>query len=443
MTHHRTAGTTLFLLAHAACSASGLTHRGLYGPGFAGGPISACTLALAAACPQPEKGSQGVIQCDICAGQHQHTLYTASCTAAEVQSWCTTAAAAKGKTAKRMASLWTWPNPHARYIIQTETIDKFGNARALTHIFAAAGHQILPQNQLGNASGWPFAVAGDEVTGLLWQAQYKLPTANVSWVRPALAASVAHAKQYGIKIAPTVGGPLHMSDARAFLYNATAVRRFTQVLIEDALAMGYAGYNFDWELGDACAFSVCGAITAADKNAMAAFLTRLAAALAPHGLEVSQDVGQAAVPVNTNVTAVRRTQLRLFGMGTYTCAGEGDGAKAGVNDTGYRAFAGYVQRGVAALGVDNYGAGIAAVNASVIAPGLPPSSQCYQGWVGSPPTAEQLRSRFRVLADAGVQAVSMLTGWPDPEHLLDLYLPYLAEFLAGGSFEAAGNPGLS
>ena len=49
---------------------------------------SACSTALASACPQTMKGSKGVLQCDMCAGQHQHELLNASCTAAEVQSWC-------------------------------------------------------------------------------------------------------------------------------------------------------------------------------------------------------------------------------------------------------------------------------------------------------------------------------------------------------------------
>ena len=339
---------------------------------------------------------------------------------------------------KRVASLWTWCNPSLRYVVQSSTIEKFGSARALSHIFAAAGHQILAQSQLGNATGgWPFAIPGDPVTGILWRQQFKLPTADVSWVRPALAATIAHAGRYGIRISPTVGGALNMSDARAFLYNASAVRRFTQVLLDDALTMGYGGYNFDWELGDACAFSVCGAITAADRNAMATFLTGLAAALAPHGLEVSQDVGQAAVPVNTNTSMVRGSKLRLFGMGTYTCAGEGGGHGAGVNDTGHRAFAGYVSRGIAALGVDNYGAGISAVNVTATRPDLPPTSQCYEGWVGrTPPSPTQLRARFRTLAVAQVQAISLLNGYPDPLNLMDAFLPYMAEYLAGSGFDA-------
>eukprot|EP01047_Picozoa_sp_COSAG01_P061212 COSAG01_NODE_7613_length_3127_cov_1.861625_1_plen_76_part_00 len=75
---------------------------------------------------------------------------------------------------------------------------------------------------------------------------------------------------------------------------------------------------------------------------MASFLTGFATTLKAHGLAVSQDVGQAAFPANENTTKVRGSELRLYGMDTYTC-----------NETGPRAFSGFVQRGLAALGTRN------------------------------------------------------------------------------------------
>ena len=225
-----------------------------------------------------------------------------------------------------------------------------------------------------------------------------------------------------IGVSPTVSGPLNVSDARAFLLNASAVEQFTKMALADALAHKYSGYNFDWELADACGPATCGQVTSADRNAMAAFLTGFAAALVPHGLAVSQDVGQAAFPANTNTSAVRGSHLRLFGMDTYTC-----------NDTGPRAFGGFVGRGLAHLGVANYGAALSSVNVTVTAPNLDRAAQCIQGWI-TPPPAEQLRRRFELLTDAGVQAISLLIGSPDPENVTDKFIPLMRSFLAGGSF---------
>ena len=123
---------------------------------------------------------------------------------------------------------------------------------------------------------------GDRVTGM-------------PWTRAALDANIVQARSWKLGVLPTVGGPLNVTDARAFLNNKSAVARFTAVYLADALTHGYRGYNFDWELADACAASVCGQVTNADRSAMATFLTGFAAALKPHGLLVSQDVGQAAL----------------------------------------------------------------------------------------------------------------------------------------------------
>ena len=113
----------------------------------------------------------------------------------------------------------------------------------------------------------------------------------------------------------------------------TATARKGGALILTVRVGGRAG-----ELADACGPAVCGQVTAADKAAMAAFLTGFAKALQPHGLKVSQDVGQAAFPANTDTEKVRGSELRLFGMDTYTC-----------NDTGPRAFQGFVSRAIEKL----------------------------------------------------------------------------------------------
>ena len=311
---------------------------------------------------------------------------------------------------RRSTSLWVWPNRQHEYLVQKEQLDAWGRAGFLSELFIFAGHQILPQSLLANSSsGWPWALPGDAVTGM-------------PWARAALDANVVQANGYKIGISPTVSGPLNVSDARAFLLNASAVEQFTKMALADALVHKYSGFNFDWELADACGPATCGQVTNADRNAMAAFLTGFAAALAPHGLAVSQDVGQAAFPANTNTSAVRGSHLRLFGMDTYTC-----------NDTGPRAFGGFVSRGLAHLGVSNYGAALSSVNVTITAPNLDPTAQCIQGWI-APPPAEQLRRRFELLTDSGVQAISLLIGSPDPENVTGEFIPLMREFLVGGSF---------
>ena len=51
-----------------------------------------CARALAASCAraggQSAKVQGRVMQCDVCAGKHQHDLKAAGCTSAEVQAWC-------------------------------------------------------------------------------------------------------------------------------------------------------------------------------------------------------------------------------------------------------------------------------------------------------------------------------------------------------------------
>ena len=218
---------------------------------------------------------------------------------------------------------------------------------------------------------------------------------------------------------------------------------------------------------------------------MATFLTGFAAALHPHGLVVSQDVGQAAFPAITNTTAV---QLRLHGMDTYTC-----------NETGPRAFGSFVTRGIAALGAAHYGAlptgdaviltgrlivshdvshfincalrtysgrcsgiilrrrlgtALSSVNVSMLTqPSLKPSDQCIYGW-RRPPPAEQLAGcvygpggalatkidtsvvvvacrRFKLLRDSGVVAIALLIGSPDPESVTEMFIPFMRAFLHG------------
>ena len=154
---------------------------------------------------------------------------------------------------------------------------------------------------------------------------------------------------------------------------------------------------------------------------MAVFLTGFAAALAPHGLEVSQDVGQAAFPANTDTSKVKGSKLRLFGMDTYTC-----------NETGPRAFTGFVMRGVAHLGTANYGAALSSVNSSVLEPGTS-ASECIGGFRYLPPPV-LLHSRFRLLASQGVEAIALLQGSPDPQNMTGQYMPLMKEWIAGSMF---------
>ena len=65
-----------FVRAHIESSSSSLAVGG------------GCAKALDAACAQGGDSAAGVIKCDACAGDHQHTLREASCTANEVQKWC-------------------------------------------------------------------------------------------------------------------------------------------------------------------------------------------------------------------------------------------------------------------------------------------------------------------------------------------------------------------
>jgi hypothetical protein len=122
-------------------------------------------------------------------------------------------------------------------------------------------------------------------------------------------------------------------------------------------------------------------------------------------------------------------------MDTYTC-----------NETGPRAFEGFVARAIAKLGADNYGAAISSVNTTITQPGQPAPNQCIGGWL-TPPAVELLRARFRFLAQQGVQAIALLQGSPDPENITGMYMPLMKEFIAGGMFEAktegrSGRPGL-
>ena len=126
----------------------------------------------------------------------------------------------------------------------------------------------------------------------------------------------------------------------------------------------------------------------------------------------------AAFPANTNTTAVRGSDLRLFGMDTYTC-----------NETGPRAFDGFVQRGIGALGPSNYGAALSSVNTSVV-----PVQKCISGFIDLPPL-EELRKRFKFMVSQGVNAIALLQGSPDPANLTGMYMPLMREFLAGGTFD--------
>lgn len=159
----------------------------------------------------------------------------------------------------RSTGLWVWPNQAEQYLLKSEQLAALGRAGFLSDLvkrppaahlcvnswlfcgvssaciqfvglqFIGAGHQILPQSLLKNSTtGWPFALPSDSVTGM--------------WAQAALDAIVVQANRYSIGISPTVSGPLNVSDARSFLLNESAVRRFTDMMLKDALDHHYSGY---------------------------------------------------------------------------------------------------------------------------------------------------------------------------------------------------------
>ena len=90
---------------------------------------------------------------------------------------------------------------------------------------------------------------------------------------------------------------------------------------------------------------------------------------------------------------------------------------------------------IATDGLNNYGAGLSSINVSLSRPSLKPSDQCFEGWVGARPSLQQLRERFKSLTSAGVQAIALETGSPDPENVTEMFLPLMREYLAGGMFD--------
>ena len=306
------------------------------------------------------------------------------------------AAAAAQQAGRRSAYLWFWgcdDDPGG-------TVDFFFSHLA-GHVFS---HPHSPDFVTGliPACGYNLGdalpPAGQPLAPLDRRGGFTLPCCSELH---GLLSVVNRSRSRGMKVFPLLTGYTDTGPGqlRAFLANASLVRRYIDTMVQEAVKHDYDGFSFDWEYRG---------WDMQDESANAQFVLQLAQPLTAVNKTVSVAIDNASHP-NINLTMLRgHPAITIITMSSYSANRT---RFEGVVDTAAAATTGKP---------GGYSCGLSCAH------GTP-------GWGIS--TEAEVDARFEYLERKGVSSVSIFGDWRqgsnDSSTLLSTFAPRMRQFLRG------------